>query len=240
MTPARPTDISDFRLLTITCECRFPEAYRLWDRAGTIWSEIAAVRPGMAKVKVEPSWTTFRLGTKYQLSVRLDSLNVTAHNPGNTIEDFVDLAGQFERIVSGCLQIERYSRIGVRPIFVREYPDRDRASSDLLGMNLIRVPAGPRFGIPGGPVYPSYGLRWEDKNRGCAVRVSVEDREYDFDTPFAWEGVAAGKVTKTDLKVDVDYFTVASVTVGQVNLSEYINSAMHFIRKDIAELLGGR
>jgi len=240
MEPHPPTDISDFRLSTVAFECRFSPAYLHWDRAGAIWSELASRYPTVKLLKAEPNRTAFRLENRFEFQIQLDRFHIGGHNPAPGLEEFSRTAEDFGETVVRQLGIERYCRLGLRPIFVREYPDRDAASAAMLAMRLLWNPTGPCFGVPDAPVSPSYGLRWEDKAKGCLVQVLVGERQYEFEPPFGWEGVEPKDVKKTDLAVDVDYYTVAAAAVGQVKISEWIRQSMHVVRRDINRFLGSR
>ena len=239
--PIRPIkDLSDFRLFTSACECRYSNAYLLWDRAGAIWAEFSDAYPSIRMLKADPGQTIFRLEERFEFNLRLDRFSV--HSYGISASDeFAAVVEKFASIATRQLQIESYSRIGMRPIFYRDYPDEATATAHLLALNLLRVPAQPSFGISGVPKNPRYIVHWEDKSKGCMIHVYVQRREFEPEAlPFAWEGPPLKRLESTVLAVDVDYYTVASATVGQVNLREWITQAMHVIRRDASQFLEGK
>jgi hypothetical protein len=236
--PSSPRDISDFRLLTASWECRFEDAYLLWDRAGAIWSELVRRRPQLKRIKAEPNLTIFRFEDKYEISVLLDKFHIVAHNPQSSLEEFGAIAEEVSEQVISQLEVDRFLRVGLRLIFVREYADRDAASEAALELKLWRIPAGPHFGIAATPVFPTYAARWEDKNMGCLVQINTQTREFIISPQFGWEGAKlVEKTEKAGLNVDVDYYTVAAAAVGQVSVVEWIKQAAHVVRRDINDFL---
>ncbi len=230
-------DISDFRLYTIAFECRFAPALLHWDRAGSIWSQVSGKHPGIKLIKGEPNQTAFRIQDRFELRVALGQFNVNGYNPGTAADEFISLADDFSSTVVRQVGIETFTRVGLRPIFIKEYPTREAASAPLLSLGLLRLPEGPCFGIAGEPILPIYGLRWESDMKGCVINISVVEREYEFEPPFAWEGVEPKKVKKTALNIDVDYYTVAAVEVSRLGFAEWIKQALHVVRRDANRFL---
>jgi hypothetical protein len=231
-------DISDFRLFTTACEFRFQNSYHLWDRAGEIWSDFVAANPEAKLVKADPGQTTFRLGSQREFTVNLDRFGVNAHVPSST-DAFAAEADEFAKSVSRHLKVGSYSRIGLRTVFVREYPDIGAATVEMLGLKLLWVPNGPFFGISGTPSETRYSCRLEDKSKGCLIQIFVNKREFEPELPFAWEGDKILRVEKNDLVMDIDYYTIASTSIGQLNVQEWIKQGMHVIRRDINKIIGG-
>ncbi len=228
-------DLSDFRLFTASCECRFDNAYQLWDRAGAIWSEFSARLPGLRMIKADPGQTVFRLAKQFEFNLQLDRYSVNAYGR-SADQELMGTIQEFSAIVAQHLQIERYSRIGLRPIFFRSLPDVGAAAEHILALNLVRVPPKPSFGISGTPE-PRYLVRLEDKSKGCLMQIYSQKRELKPDLPFAWEGEDLATFESVDLAIDVDYYTIAAVTIGQINLPEWIKQAMHVIRRDVDQFL---
>ena len=239
MTPTLhlPRELSDFRLMTLSFECRYPSAYLLWDRAGTVWSELIGLKPDLRLIKAEPGETVFRLDEHLEFCVQLGSFHLTAHNP-SSVEEFARVADEFSSLVLRALGIGTLTRIGFRQIFVREFPELDGASAAMLALDLVRLPASPCFGIGAPPSNPRYAIRLEEESKGCTIQVYVHSRDFEPQLPFGWEGAEIQKVQRPTLSVDFDYYAL-SATVHQMRPEEWILQAAHVIRRDAGQILGG-
>jgi len=237
--PNNPLDLSDFQLEQAVFEARYALAYLHWDRAGAIWTEARTKWPGLQLSQAEPAGTQFTLENRYALSVSLDKATAVDHRPDRVLKSFVELLEDFVELITRRLEITDYSRIGLRLIFMKQYPDQEAASFALLSTNILRIPEGPRFGIDSPPILPEYAVRWEGKATGTTVRMKAEGRKYGFDPPLDWKEVSPVHKEEYYLKFDIDYYTVASVAVGQFSAKDWIDQALHFIRRDSKAFLGG-
>ena len=235
--PAR--DLSDFRLLTLNCECRFENAYLLWDRAGAVWSQFLSANPKARSIRAEPNQTVFRLEEDFEFTLKLDRINVSALGSCSP-ELFGKAVGDFADIVIPQLQVGNFLRIGFRPIFVRDHTDMAAATAEFTGLDLVHILPTPTFGVTGKTIEARYFLRIEDESKGCLVQIVVAKRSYEPELPFGWEGSDLTKIEKIGLIFDVDYYTTRAATVGQVSLPEWIRQAMHVIYRDSKALLGAK
>jgi hypothetical protein len=234
----RPSELSDFRLMTAVFECRHLQKYLLWDHAGAVWSELTGLKPGLRPIKVEPGETSFRLGDQLEFTVKLDSFRIQAHNP-TSLDDFARHADDFTSVVIRTLDVQALARVGFRQIFVREYSNLSQATSEMLRMNLVRVPVSPCFGLTAGaPSTSRYAINIEDEHKGCHIQVGAHMREFSPELPFGWEGSPITKVEKPTLSLDFDYYAV-SATVHQIRPVEWIRQAAHVVRRDACHIIGG-
>jgi hypothetical protein len=194
-----------------------------------------ASHPNAKFVKADPAQTQFRLGTSYEFFVGLDRFTISAHSP--SLEDFAKTVDVFASTVVSELKIQSFTRIGIRPLFVKEYPDDHVASETLVKFNLIRTPTFPSFGITPTLIQPRYTLRVEDVEKGCLIQIYVNKRRLEAELPFAWEGNDMPVVEKTDLMIDIDYYTIAETSIGQLNAAEWVKQGIHVIRRDVDNLL---
>lgn len=232
-------DLSDFRLEQCVFEARYEPSYLLWDHAGSIWSQIRAKWPRLKLSQVEPSATQFTLDSRFNLSVFVDKFAVIDQAPDQSLKSFLDVAESLSKVAIHHLEINEFSRLGLRLIFFKEFSDREAASTALLSSQILNLPDGPHFGIDMPPVLPGYTVRWESKATGTTVRIEAEGRIIDFTPPHFLDLRPMHKEV-AGLKFDIDYYTVASVTVGQFSCRDWINQAWHLVNRDSKPFLTGR
>lgn len=233
-------ELSDFEFESIAFEVRYSSAYLHWDRAGAIWSEVASKLPGLTIVNAEPSKTVFTLHRRYLFTIELERVICIEYFPNKKLDEFISTLKEFIEITVRHLEVTDYSRIGIRLIYFKEYPDQEAASGALLSTGLIRIPDGKHFGIEGKATHPEYGMRWESKTKGATVRIKAEGRKLDFDAPLNIKELSPVHILKYGLTVDIDYFTSATIGTGQFRAEDWVNQSVHFVKLGIGSFLGGK
>lgn len=243
----KPLELTDFSFVRATLELRCVPNYLHWDRSGSIWTRFIEKKPNLKIVEASPGKTVFTLGSKYSFAISLNTLETdgytsiaaTANEPHASLKDLSELAEVFVEIVVRELEISEYKRIGLRSIFHKNFSTLRVASEALLSTRLISVPEGPHFGIEGSATLPQYLIKWEDDKRGAMVHLTAEKRSIEFNPPPDWEGVAPFKKNINRLVADFDYYTIASVAVGQFRATDWLNNALHLIKRDSGKFFRG-
>lgn len=233
-------ELEDFRLLQATIEVRYDNAYILWDRAGTVWSTINDTWHDLKPFKVEPNVVVFKLLDQYQISVELDKASIIDLKPSSSLKDFIEIADTFVKLIIKPLSIKDFTRIGFRPIFVKSFPDKDLAAKALLSTKMIFEPKGRHFNIEGKVRLPRFGIVLETDSTGVRIALEARDRKIDFDALPGVEELKSLHMEKHELVYDVDYYTLAKVSVGQLDMKEWINQSYHLIKRDSRDFLGGK
>jgi hypothetical protein len=244
---ANPIVLSDFSLGQAHMELRTTPKFLHWDRAGSVWTEMLSKNPRLTFVQGEPNKTAFSLDNKYLFSTYLESASSTphtnilgtAHNPHRSLKEFSDLLKVFIDIVQERLMIDEYTRIGLRLIYYKSYPDKEAASQALLSTNLVSVPEGAYFGIKGSPTLPEYSIRWEEGKRGVSIRFRVESFKYELTPPLEWQDIEPVSKQHNRLAYDLDYYTIGTVAPGQFNVIEWISQGLHMVNRDTDKFLRG-
>ena len=238
VTNTTPTlSLSEFRLSQAVLEARYLNGFLHWDRAGAIWMEITQRYPNLKVVKSEPVQTVFRLDDKYEFSVQIDRMSVQAHDPHPSLMEFTEVVDRFGATIMRFLELEEYARIGFRLIYLKEFADKASASEALLSTGRLSLPSSPSFGVSGDPLFPAFSCRWEGPAKGVLVQMRTEERTYEFEVPFAWEGVKSDGKGRYFCVFDLDYFTTATVGIEQVRLSDWVHQAIHAVRRDSDKFL---
>lgn len=232
-----PVDLSAFSLETFSVEIRYATALLLWDRAGVLWRSIQEKYPDIRMVTVEPSKTSFQTG-KTAFVVELKSARINAVDPGkSSIDELPKVARDFFKLTIQHLEISLCERLGLRLVYFKEFKDREQAASAFHAMGLVKVPDGKRFDVDQPPINQQYVLRWESEKKGAVVQCRAETRKTDWDPPVesvrVWNPVHR---EQNGIAVDIDYYTVAPVEVGQLDMGEWSKHALHVISRDIRYL----
>jgi len=233
-------DLSSFRLEQCVLEIRYPLALSLWDSSGAMWRSILEKWPDLKPVTADPMKTNFQRG-KTGFIVEARAARVNSIEPEDSVETLSKTAKEFFGLATQYLQISLFERLGLRLIYFKEFKDRRQAASAFHSWGLVRVPDARKFEIEGQPVNPQCSLRWESEKKGVWVQCRAETRKVDYDPPV--EAAQTFKPIHTErngIVLDIDYYTVAPVEVGQVDMAEWAKHAMHVIVRDSGYLFEGQ
>jgi hypothetical protein len=225
-------DLSSFTLEQCVLEARFPQALALWDNAGALWRAIQEKWPDVRLVTAEPAKTSFQDG-KTGFVVELKAARITVLNSAKSMDELSKIGRDFFKLTALHLQLLLYERLGLRLIYFKEFKDREQAASAFHSLGLLKVPSTKKFEIEEQPVNQHYSLRWESEKKGTLVSCRAETRKIDYDPPIEAAQVFSPIHTeRSGIVVDVDYYTVAPVEIGQVDMGEWMNHALHIISRD--------
>jgi hypothetical protein len=232
-------DLSSFAVETAALEIRYPMALALWDRSGQLWKAVQEKWPEIVPITVDPRKTDFYIG-KTRLTVEFEAARISATDPERPLDGFFKDSREFVRLVTQYLDVPVYKRVGFRLVYFKQYKSKADAASAFSSLGLIRLPEGKKFEIPEPPMNPSYGLRWESEKKGAMLQCRTETRIVDIQPPIeAIRYMEPIHREMSGLVVDVDYYTVASVEPGQMDVLEWMRHGMHLIARDSAYLFGG-
>lgn len=237
MPPKAPSDLDEFGFERVSFEIRFPAAFLHWDRAGAIWNAVARLWPELEIVTGEPGRTSFTVRKKVELTVTLENATVIEHWPQRDLGEFKEMAKEFTKVLIEQLELTTIKRVGLRQFFLSPYPSREEATQAFLATKLIRYPPDAQFGTKGVPLMPEYAVRWEGETLGATVRAKVESRRMEFEPSPKFPKLKPILEETAGIALDLDYFTVAEVSVGKLDVAEWIQVGAHVMRRDIKSYL---
>lgn len=235
-------DLSDFLFERIAFNADYQTAFLHWDRAGSIWSGVRRKWPDIKILDVNPSKTVCSLQGRFELAIQLERTIVVDYNPNYDMNHFTEIIDSFLGILVKMLEISDYTRLGLRLVYFMECQDIETASLKVLNTNLVNLPKPKSekiYGIGGKPLYPEYSVRWEGKSIAATVRLKAETRKIEFSPPLVIKDLSPISKEKYGITFDVDYFTLAPVSVAQFSPKEWVGQVSHFVRRDSTEFLGG-
>jgi hypothetical protein len=230
-------DFSSFNLHQVTFELRYNDSYILWDRAGALWSKIQTKWPKLTILNIAPSVNKFRIEDKYDLSVEINKSHIMNIKPSNNLDSFIEDAKVFLTEVLEELNVTHLTRIGLRLIYEKKYPDKKAASEAMLLTKLLKIPEGRYFAIDGISLLPKYSIAIEGESKGVRISLSAQEKTIDFDSPPGINELPSLHLTKSELIYDIDYYTIATTSVGQFNIKEWLTQAYHIVRRDSKSFL---
>jgi hypothetical protein len=231
--------ITDFKIFQAAVECRYEDAYLLFDKTGAICRELKLKWPESKLQEASPAKTVFRIGSE-SFTLELKSSLVLSSSPDSSLQQFSENAECFFALLQEQLKISAYTRLGCRVIFKKDVKSHGDAVELFRQTKLIRLPSRKVFGAGPATSDLTYSARFQSDQLGALVRVATETLHLEFEPPLGAEDVIKPvKEEKHSLVYDVDYYTVAIVDVAQLRFREWLKQAMHAIRRDSAEFLEG-
>ncbi len=233
-------NIAQFSLKSLILELRYPHAFRLWDSAGAIWTNATRRWPALTLRDAVPNQTRFTLGNKAEIGIHIDRAFVNVGASRVILDDFVPFCLFIVETAIPLLEIDTFTRVGFKSTFVKEYKTMDDAVNDFHSTGMTKQIGGKCFGIEGKSDSPSVTIRVEGEYLGCATTLLVRRRTTRLDVQVIGDDDFE-PVTKEHLELvyDCDYFTKGEMAVGQLKASQWIEDAMHVIRRDSNVILGG-
>src|SRR5438552_560742 len=129
-------DIAHFTLRNIAFEMRFPPAYRLWDASGRIWSNALERWPDLKLREAQPNQTRFTLGNFAEILIHLERAHTGIVSSKIDMDEFIRLCQfAYEQTIE-TLKVPKFTRIGLRPAFIRQYESIDAAVHDFISTGL--------------------------------------------------------------------------------------------------------
>jgi hypothetical protein len=234
-----PTDLSAFAIEQLVLEVRYPLALNLWDNAGSLWQAVREKWPDLNLVAAEPAKTTFQMG-RTAFVVEIKAARIVSVNPTQSVDEFSTIAREFFRLTTVHLHVSLYERLGLRFIYFKKYKDRTAAASAFYSLGLVKVPSSRKFEVDDKPVNPQYILRWESDKKGAVIACRAETRKIDWDPTVEQVQIFNPIHTERNgIVIDLDYYTVAPVEPGQVDMGEWVKHAEHVITRDTRYLFEG-
>ena len=191
----------------------------------------------MQVLDAKPNLTSFRIGDDFALEIGIDKAHISAF--GVKHSDIIEPFENFLYTVRKTLEITSYNRLGFRVIYEKKCNNNKQDSNYYFQrMGIVNFPQRQLFNIKGMVHNPELSYNWEDEKIGLRVAIKSVIQKVKFDAPQNMEDLKSIDIENDLLVVDLDYYTKAVTTPGQIKLSEWINQIVHLINRDSQYLLG--
>lgn len=237
--------LEDFKLEKAAFEVKYENALLLWDRSGALWTAVGTVLDAVKMVQAQPNLTVFIAGKNKELFCGLDSTRVIEHRPSLRLAEFSKCVDDLFPLVFRTLEIRSLTRVGFRLIFFRKCADISEASTLVLGLGYLVAPRKHTFGAEAAPLFPEFSFRFKSTARSTTFRVRADERRLELTMPREIDVAAFGTIerntiTQEGIVLDVDHSANGTVLVDQLRPSEFVNTALHVLRRDGESLLRGQ
>ena len=230
--------IDDFKPFSVTCELRYKSAYLIYDRTGQVLEDLRNSFTDISVSTASPAQTAF-VAEEGTFTLELGACRFTSSRFENkNAETFAKHCATFFNVVTSQLQVNVFTRIGLRYIARKEFKTLEESKAALASMALANLKPTKRFNSSESPTEILF--RWEDAQIGAFIRLRAETVEIKFpSTPELQEH--APKVDKKlhGLTLDIDYYTVAPVEHEQWNSLEWLHQKLRIVRKEADGILHG-
>lgn len=235
----RPLTIEDFKHFNTTCELRYDNAYLIFDRTGRVLTDLREIFTDVAVSNASPQQTTFT-ANEGTFTIEIGACRFTTVRFERDSQALAKHCKSFFETVTEQLEIEVFTRIGLRSILRKEFKTTEESKAALASMMLANLEPTKRFNSSHSPTEVLY--RWEDSQIGATVRLKAETTEFKLAIPpELQDDIPKVDRKKIGLTLDVDYYTVAPVDREQWNAEEWLPQKQRIIVKEVNGILqGGR
>jgi uncharacterized protein (TIGR04255 family) len=229
--------IDDFRPFSVTCELRYKNAYLIYDRTGQILEVLRESLTDIAVSTAGPQQTAF-VAEEGTFTLEIGACRFTSVRLERNAESFAKHSKAFFDAVTNRLQINVFTRIGLRYLARKECKTLDESKAALASLMLANLKPTKRFNSSDSPTEVMF--RWEDEQVGAFVRLRAETVDIKFGvSPELQEHVPKVDKKISGLTIDIDYYTVAPVEREQWNPQEWLPQKLRIIRKEADGILQG-
>lgn len=227
--------ITDLDLASTVCEVRYDFAFLIFDRTGSICLESNEHYPDLKMNQASPASTSFTT-KEYLFAVEQAASRVYLQKSRHDPKEFGEYSSPFFELVFRQLEIRVLTRIGLRQVYFKTFPDSDDAINVVKGLKLQHPATDNSFGLS---TTAQEGIfRWETDDLGVmfhVVGVPGNTAMAMSDVLQIEEGY--GKKYKSAIIFDVDYYTIAPTLRTQWGPQEWIAQSSHLIKKGIRNFL---
>jgi len=232
-----PLTFDDFKPFTLTCELRYPNAYLIFDKTGQILNDLKETLTNISVSNAGPQQTAFA-SDEGSFHLEIGAARFTSGRPGRNAENFTKHCKAYFDALIERLEIEVFTRIGLRYILRKEFKTEGEAKLALAAMMLLNLKPTKRFNNSDSPVEMLF--RWEDSQFGVFVRLKAESADVKLVVPPELKDEIPDLDKKRFvLTLDIDYYTVARVEREQWNIQEWLPQKVRTIRKEVDGILQG-
>lgn len=229
--------LSSFELNNYAFEIRYPNAYRIWDEAGRIATQLQDGVKELELTKGEPSLLAFVLNNSATVEVRIDRLNFTEHNPKSDFaKDTRDLQHVFD-VVSENIKIQQITRLGTKVEYRKEFKDKAQLSGFFENFNVISAVSGKNFNVTSELVFPTIHLQAEDEELGYHFRITPKNERVQLNVGPGVKDIQNVDREKIYVSLEVDLYTVKETDRSSLRVSDWMDTVARVVRRDVDKVL---
>lgn len=231
-------NISHLKLTSISFEMRYEPAFALYDDSGKIWSGVRRKWPNLKPVEAQPNSSKFVVNDEAELGILIDKSHVIW--PGSKFDSkkFSEYAEFVTAITTGTLDVTKFTRLGLRQIFIKRFPNAKEANDAIFESGLLKVPDATLFGVDGQLKNAEFGFRNETDSVGWYAKIFARSRKFNLEPPLGDEDIPKIDEEFFEVVFDVDYYTIATTAAGKFKADDWVSQGQRLIRRDSKHILG--
>lgn len=226
-------NFGDFYLNRVILELNYDEGYLYWDNCGATNLEIRKKFPNWIWQKSTTELSAFRENKKrMELLFNIQQIRFIQDEVDN-LNQFKEAATEITPIILQHLQIDTFSRIGNRFIYVSPLDNIEKGREIIQKSRLIEIPKEKLSLFGENPA--KAGFRLFIKNGDLQYRIEIT-------TIKRIERSGIGKIDEKffpelGLRVDVDFVMIKKVNASDFSSSEFIQGNYKFLESNLIKFI---
>ena len=235
----RAPGLAEMRLARATCEIRYPPAFLLWDRTGSVAQTLQST-PQFEAMRVPsaaPNQTIFEIESA-SCNLEITAARCQTNEADAKLEGFSEVCSVFMSTACRQLEVRELARVGLRTIHYAAYRSEREMLDAMLALGFERR-LGAAFRDGNDVIEVSF--RWQGPESGTTMRLVVSSGTVGWRVvlPVEEQDRSRHEVTMNHLVVDTDFFVNGPAKVSQWDSATWIEDALRQTRLRVGSVLGG-
>lgn len=227
-------NFDDLRLEQVVLELRYDLGYRYWDKCGETIIEIGQAFPEWKWKELRPDGTLLvnQKNEDMFLFFSWEAIRLVQNEVQN-LNQFKNYCGELPRIITKCLSIENYRRVGNRFWYIYKVEDFENGQVVLNRSKLLEIPESKTELFGDRIKARSFTIIFEKNDFNIRLFVDVFKRE-DADIPKKLK-YSEEFHPKYMIRYDVDIYTEKSVKVDSFDCGEFLQKNKNLIASNLTK-----
>jgi hypothetical protein len=196
--------------------------------------------PGMRAVETSPNKIHINVSDSLIAQMGLELSFCAAVLPKSDLGDLTNFASVMFAHVVQELDVDAFTRIGLRLVYDRRFESRKEAAEFVLSQTPLPRLRGKRMGVEGTQLDPEIAVRYEGETTGFHVRLKSEEVTMSSTPPAEFRDALPANVVRSFGVLDVDYYALGVTSAASFNAAAIIESWSHVLRRDLPGLFDGQ
>ena len=233
--------LDDFKLVNTIFQIQYPEAYEIWDRAGSISRQLTEIWPDLKNREAKPQQQSLS-NREVHIQTGFVQTTFTLFGEKGLDELKVSRIKESYEVLRSELNLSYLERVSTRVVYAKEFRSAKEANAFILGKNLGHWPETKVFDQPldGESNGLELHYRFEDSQSFAVLRLKAESLKFEADLDPYYVDEPDIRVTKHRVNIDFDRGTFGSDAPEKLRIDEWFKGYMHILRRDIEKVLKGR
>jgi hypothetical protein len=226
------------KLLSVTIQIEYQEAFEIWDHSGAITRRLSSIWSDLSVSEAQPHQQVLN-GKNLRIQTGITKSTVTLTGEKSLVQNRINQLKDTFAVWREELALETFNRVSTRIQYVKNYNSIKEANAQLFSLNLAKWPETKVFDQPTDSDYNSLELRYrfQDKESFSILTFKTEQIIYQVDLDPSFVEEYEIKKTENRLMVDFDRGLLGSVSADKFRIDEWIKGFQHLLRRDIVKII---